>query len=112
MRVQVTGVAGFIGFHLAKRLPGAGYLVYGIDNLMLVTTQNRKARLAVPRRDLNSPFQLLDLAEALDLTGLLPGAIVTRQISLARSFRATKVTILQGQTVVREPSTGGPGSSQ
>ncbi len=33
MKVFVTGVAGFIGFHLAKRLLEEGTGVYGIDNL-------------------------------------------------------------------------------
>lgn len=32
-RVLVTGVAGFIGFHLAKRLIGDGDTVIGLDNL-------------------------------------------------------------------------------
>jgi nucleoside-diphosphate-sugar epimerase len=31
--VLVTGAAGFIGFHLAKRLLDDGYVVVGIDNL-------------------------------------------------------------------------------
>ncbi len=31
--ILVTGVAGFIGYHLAKRLLTAGYAVAGIDNL-------------------------------------------------------------------------------
>jgi len=31
--VLVTGVAGFIGYHLAERLSGAGIPVFGIDNL-------------------------------------------------------------------------------
>lgn len=33
MRVLVTGAAGFIGYHLAKRLLGDGDEVFGIDNL-------------------------------------------------------------------------------
>lgn len=33
MKVFVTGVAGFIGFHLCRRLLGEGYSVIGIDNL-------------------------------------------------------------------------------
>jgi UDP-glucuronate 4-epimerase len=33
MNVLVTGVAGFIGFHLAKRLLDDGQRVFGIDNL-------------------------------------------------------------------------------
>ncbi len=32
-RVFITGIAGFIGFHTAKRFQEAGYAVVGIDNL-------------------------------------------------------------------------------
>jgi UDP-glucuronate 4-epimerase len=33
LKVFVTGIAGFIGFHVAKRLLSEGYAVVGIDNL-------------------------------------------------------------------------------
>src|SRR5262245_52044293 len=33
MRVLVTGTAGFIGFHLARRLLERGDVVCGVDNL-------------------------------------------------------------------------------
>ena len=33
MRVLVTGCAGFIGFHVAKKLLANGNVVIGIDNL-------------------------------------------------------------------------------
>jgi UDP-glucuronate 4-epimerase len=33
VKVLVTGIAGFIGFHVAKRLFSEGYSVVGIDNL-------------------------------------------------------------------------------
>lgn len=33
MKILVTGVAGFIGFHVAKRLLDQGVIVVGIDNL-------------------------------------------------------------------------------
>ncbi|MBP0649512.1 GDP-mannose 4,6-dehydratase, partial [Mycobacterium tuberculosis] len=33
MRVLVTGAAGFIGFHLAKRLLDAGDFVVGFDGM-------------------------------------------------------------------------------
>ena len=31
--ILVTGAAGFIGFHLARRLISDGWTVYGLDNL-------------------------------------------------------------------------------
>lgn len=33
MKILLTGAAGFIGFHLVKRLAGRGDEVYGLDNL-------------------------------------------------------------------------------
>ena len=33
MTVLITGVAGFIGYHLADRLLGRGVTVAGVDNL-------------------------------------------------------------------------------
>ena len=34
MRVLITGVAGFLGSHLAERFLGEGYEVLGIDNFI------------------------------------------------------------------------------
>ena len=33
MRIFITGVAGFIGFHFTKSLLSDGYKVLGIDNI-------------------------------------------------------------------------------
>ena len=47
MKILVTGTAGFIGFHLAKRLLKAGYEVIGLDNINDYYEQNLKyGRLA------------------------------------------------------------------
>ena len=32
-KILVTGAAGFIGFHVSKKLIDLGFEVYGIDNL-------------------------------------------------------------------------------
>jgi UDP-glucuronate 4-epimerase len=46
VKVLVTGAAGFIGFHLSKRLLGAGVKVLGLDNLNDYYDVNlKKARL-------------------------------------------------------------------
>ena len=47
MHVLVTGAAGFIGFHLSKRLIAEGHTVVGIDNLNdYYSVQLKKDRLA------------------------------------------------------------------
>ena len=47
MNILVTGVAGFIGFHVAKKLSSLGHIVTGIDNINDYYDVNLKyARLA------------------------------------------------------------------
>jgi UDP-glucuronate 4-epimerase len=48
MRIFVTGVAGFIGFHLAKRLLEEGHLVHGYDGMTAYyDVALKEARLAI-----------------------------------------------------------------
>ncbi|MEM6401147.1 MAG: NAD-dependent epimerase [Cyanobacteria bacterium P01_D01_bin.116] len=62
MKILVTGVAGFIGYHLAERLIRDGEEVYGIDNLNDYYDVNlKKARLKQLEPNKNFKFQLLDL---------------------------------------------------
>ncbi len=62
MKILVTGVAGFIGYHLTQRLLADGQQVYGIDNLNDYYDVNlKKARLAQLTPQANFQFQLLDL---------------------------------------------------
>ena len=47
MKILVTGVAGFIGFHVAKQLLKEGFEVVGIDNLNdYYDVRLKKARLS------------------------------------------------------------------
>ncbi len=47
MTILVTGAAGFIGYHAAQRLLGAGYRVVGVDNLNpYYDPELKRARLA------------------------------------------------------------------
>lgn len=65
MKVLVTGAAGFIGFHLTKRLLEAGCQVVGIDNLNDYYDVNlKKDRLAQLTQTAGFTFNRLDLADA------------------------------------------------
>jgi UDP-glucuronate 4-epimerase len=64
MQVLVTGVAGFVGYHLAKRLLADGLKVYGVDNLSDYYDVNLKqARLEQLKGLSGFTFQLLDLSD-------------------------------------------------
>jgi UDP-glucuronate 4-epimerase len=70
MKVLVTGVAGFIGMHCARRLLGRGDEVVGVDNLSpYYSVELKRARLKqLEQRTLR--FHELDIANAAPLTAL------------------------------------------
>ena len=68
MLILVTGVAGFIGFHIAKKLLGEGYRVVGIDNLNSYYDVNlKKSRLdqldLIPVEENFWKFKKIDIAK-------------------------------------------------
>src|SRR5260221_1105728 len=72
MRVLVTGAAGFIGFHLSKRLLDEDCQVFGIDNLnSYYDTNLKKARLAQLPRTSRFIFDQLDLGDGENLRRLV-----------------------------------------
>jgi UDP-glucose 4-epimerase len=44
VKVLITGIAGFIGSHLAERLIAEGHEVYGVDNLLTGSSDNVPAK--------------------------------------------------------------------
>jgi len=63
-KILVTGIAGFIGFHLANKLLARGEEVIGIDNLNDYYDVNlKKARLTQLKSKSNFQFNKLELAD-------------------------------------------------
>jgi UDP-glucose 4-epimerase len=53
VKAFVTGVAGFVGSHLADRLIALGYEVVGIDNLLTGSMENVNPQVFFYNRDIN-----------------------------------------------------------
>ncbi|MGD2185349.1 MAG: NAD-dependent epimerase [Desulfobacterales bacterium] len=73
-KVLVTGVAGFIGFHLAKRLLKDGYQVMGIDNLNpYYDVTLKEARLKKLQNEPHFSFFKFDLSDREQLGEIFNG---------------------------------------
>jgi UDP-glucuronate 4-epimerase len=69
--ILVTGCAGFIGFHVAKRLSEAGETVIGIDNINdYYDPALKTARLDILGSNQNFTFLKLDLADRAGMQSL------------------------------------------
>ncbi|HVM85887.1 MAG TPA: NAD-dependent epimerase/dehydratase family protein [Candidatus Binatia bacterium] len=64
MTVLVTGAAGFLGMHVAKRLLQRGDRVIGVDNMdAYYSLELKEARLAELEEDANFTFHYLDIGD-------------------------------------------------
>lgn len=84
MPILVTGAAGFIGHHVAKRLLDRGEQVIGIDNLNnYYSVELKQARLAELQRAHNSfSFLQVDFADNAALTEALKPHAIDRVVHL------------------------------
>lgn len=83
-KILVTGVAGFIGFHTARRLCRDGHQVIGIDNLNgYYSVELKQARLSLLTGIGNFQFQLMDLADKPALLELFEGHRFDQVVHLA-----------------------------
>ncbi|MFO7644570.1 MAG: NAD-dependent epimerase [Desulfosarcina sp.] len=82
--VLVTGAAGFIGFHLSRRLLAEGHRVVGVDNLNdYYDPQLKQDRLALLQAEPGFVFHRVDLADALDLEAIFKGEPIHQVVNLA-----------------------------
>lgn len=65
MNILVTGVAGFIGYHVARRLLKDGHSVMGFDNISdYYDVTLKQARLAQLKTEFGFDSQIIDVADA------------------------------------------------
>ena len=89
-KILITGAAGFIGYHLSKRLLSQGIEVYGIDNMNdYYDVELKKMRLSKLQQNENFSFTEGDIADKEKVEGIF------------KSFRPDTVMNLAAQAGVR-----------
>ncbi len=84
MKILVTGVAGFIGFHLGKRLLEEDHTVIGLDNLTpYYDVQLKKDRLNHLEQFDHFNFVQLDLVDRKDMANLFSKYRFDRVVNMA-----------------------------
>lgn len=83
-RFLVTGAAGFIGFHLCRRLQAEGHHVVGLDNLnSYYSVQIKKDRLSILQQGSNFEFMQIDMHDAPAVKKLFADNKFTHVVNLA-----------------------------
>ncbi|MBE6442925.1 MAG: NAD-dependent epimerase [Desulfovibrio desulfuricans] len=87
MHVLVTGAAGFIGYHLARRLLADGHSVVGVDTCNdyydVRLKEDRLAQLAAMPEATRFRFEKLDLADAAGMEALFAREGFSHVVNLA-----------------------------
>ena len=82
--ILVTGAAGFIGFHVARRLLAEGRVVVGLDNLnSYYDPALKEARLKILRGEPGFAFEQIDLADRASMEGLFAKHRFAKVVHLA-----------------------------
>jgi UDP-glucuronate 4-epimerase len=83
-KILVTGAAGFIGFHLSRRLLARGDTVVGVDSLTdYYDVQLKKDRLAQLEPQASFCFKKLDMADGASLRQLFDAEAFDAVVNLA-----------------------------
>ena len=84
MKILVTGAAGFIGFHLSRRLLEMGHSVVGLDNVNdYYSTQLKEARIKVLDGDEHFNFVRMNLEDEVGMADIFETSNFTHVINLA-----------------------------
>lgn len=84
MTILLTGVAGFVGMHVAKRLLANGFKVFGIDNITsYYDVALKKGRLQELEPYADFEFQKVDIADEESLKTALSGREIHYVVHLA-----------------------------
>ena len=106
MKILITGVAGFIGFHLARRLINLGYQIIGIDNLNnYYDIKLKKSRLILLNK-LGLKFHKVDISKKkslheflinseFDIIGINDPSMATRKSKLYHDMILERVDFFQ-----------------
>ena len=82
--ILVTGAAGFIGFHVARRLLAEGRAVVGLDNLNdYYDPALKEARLDILRGEQGFAFEQIDLADRASMERLFARHRFAKVVHLA-----------------------------
>jgi UDP-glucuronate 4-epimerase len=106
MKILLTGAAGFIGFHTARKLLARGDEVIGLDNLNpYYDVALKRARLTQLERESRFRFVELDLAEDRAIAELFGREKFARAIHLAAQA-GVRYSLEDPHTYVRSNVTG------
>ncbi|MCR5814720.1 MAG: GDP-mannose 4,6-dehydratase [Desulfovibrio sp.] len=87
MHVLITGVAGFIGYHLAMRLLAAGHQVVGVDNCNnyydVNLKKDRLKRISSSKYIKNFQFFAIDISDTKNINELFAKNKFTHVVNLA-----------------------------
>lgn len=106
MKIFITGTAGFIGFHLSKRLLETGHEVFGIDNLNeYYDVSLKRSRLEILKGYKGFHFEQLDLMDKVALVSAYTASNAESVVNLAAQA-GVRYSLEQPQAYIDSNITG------